>query len=252
MKCPYCLENFNAATNTQVLFDGSRGKANDRTYSITTTICSNQSCRRRIIFLDSVYYPDNRGMPAGFIEPPRSNRRMIVPRNEARPGVVLDDITKGYISDYQEAVDVLPISAKSSAALSRRLLQSVLRDEAHVAHSNLYNEIGQVIDQGGLPSRIATMLDAVREVGNFAAHPIKSTNTGEIVDVEPGEAEVTLDVIELLFDHFFTAPRVAQERIDAINAKLSEAGKPTIEETIAKRQEKINKTKAGGTELIEK
>jgi hypothetical protein len=32
-------------------------------------------------------------------------------------------------------------------------------------------------------------LDAIRTIGNFAAHPIKSTSSGEIVDVEPGEAE---------------------------------------------------------------
>jgi hypothetical protein len=33
------------------------------------------------------------------------------------------------------------------------------------------------------------MSHTVRTIGNFAAHPIKSTSTGTIVDVEPGEAE---------------------------------------------------------------
>jgi hypothetical protein len=32
-------------------------------------------------------------------------------------------------------------------------------------------------------------IDAVRNIGNFAAHPQKSTATGEILEVEFGESE---------------------------------------------------------------
>ncbi len=45
-------------------------------------------------------------------------------------------------------------------------------------------------------SRIVCRIDAVRVIGNFAAHPIKSKSTGEIVDVEPGEAEWNLNTLE--------------------------------------------------------
>ena len=31
---------------------------------------------------------------------------------------------------------------------------------------------------------------------NFAAHPIKSMHTGEVIEVEPGEAEWLLDTLE--------------------------------------------------------
>jgi hypothetical protein len=41
----------------------------------------------------------------------------------------------------------------------------------------------------------------IRTVGNFAAHRIKSTNTGEVVDVEPGEAEHLLNALEELLDY---------------------------------------------------
>jgi len=40
-----------------------------------------------------------------------------------------------------------------------------------------------------LPGHLAEDLDAIRNVGNFAAHPMKSTHTGDIVEVEPQEAE---------------------------------------------------------------
>lgn len=57
-----------------------------------------------------------------------------------------------------------------------------------------------------LPSDIADGLHVLREFGNFAAHPLKDAATGMIVDVEPGEAEWMLDIIERLFDLYFVGP----------------------------------------------
>jgi hypothetical protein len=71
-------------------------------------------------------------------------------------------------------------------------------------------------------------LDAVRNIGNFAAHPIKSTASGEVIDVEPGEAEWNLDVLESLFDFYFVQPAALRKKQDALNAKLKEAGKPEM------------------------
>ena len=63
-----------------------------------------------------------------------------------------------------------------------------------------------------LPSHIADSLDAVRNIGNFAAHPAKSQATGEVVPVEPGEAEWTLDTLEELFDFYFVSPARTKAR----------------------------------------
>lgn len=101
----------------------------------------------------------------------------------------------------------------------------------------LDNEITQVLDSGKLPSRLADNLDALRTVGNFAAHPIKSTSTGEVVDVEDGEAEWLLDVLEDLFDFYFVLPVRAQGRRDALNAKLRDAGKPELKSSPATETE---------------
>jgi hypothetical protein len=89
----------------------------------------------------------------------------------------------------------LPFSAKSSAALSRRCLQNLLREKAGVKHQDLAKEIQEVLDSRVLPSHLADAIDAIRNIGNFAAHPMKSQHTGEMVSVEPGEAEWTLDVL---------------------------------------------------------
>jgi Domain of unknown function (DUF4145) len=110
--------------------------------------------------------------------------------------------------DYQEACLVLADSEKASAALSRRCLQYLLREHVGVKHSDLANEIQQVLDAGKLPSHLAEGIDAIRNIGNFAAHPTKSQHTIEIFDVEPGEAEWSLDVLEGLFDFYFVPPFV--------------------------------------------
>lgn len=131
-----------------------------------------------------------------------------------------------FAADYREACAVLADSPKASAALSRRCLQRLLRDKGGVKPGDLFNEIDQAMKT--LPSYLAESVDAVRNIGVFAAHPIKSTNTGEIVDVEPGEAEWLLDTLEGLFDFYFVQPEITRLKREALNEKLKEAGKPPM------------------------
>ena len=93
---------------------------------------------------------------------------------------------------------------------------------------DLAGQIQEVLDSKQLPSHLADALDAVRNVGNFAAHPIKSKSTGEIVDVEIGEAEWCLDVLEDLFDFYFVQPEKLKKKKAALNKKLKESGKPPM------------------------
>ena len=141
------------------------------------------------------------------------------PKASGRSPVPLE-VPAEFSEDYVEACLVLSDSPKASAALSRRCLQHILRDKAGVKHSNLANEIQEVLDSNTLPSPIAQSLDMVRQVGNFAAHPNKSTQTGEIVPVESHEAEWCLDVIEMLFDFYFVQPEEAKRRLAAIQEKF--------------------------------
>lgn len=136
-----------------------------------------------------------------------------------------------FAADFREASAVLDSSAKASAALSRRLLQDILREKAGYKRGNLDEEIQAVIDSGTAPSWLTDNLDAVRVVGNFAAHPIKSTHSGEVVEVEPGEAEFLLDVLDGLFDFYFVQPARARTQRDRINEKLQEAGKPALKDS---------------------
>ena len=138
------------------------------------------------------------------------------------------EVDSMFANDFNEAAAVLKISPKASAALSRRCLQNVLRDKAGVKKGDLAKEIQEVIDSGKLPPCISENIDTICNIRNFAAHPLKSRSTGEIVDVEAGEAEWSLEVLDLLFDFYFVQPVLAQKKKDALNQKLLDMGKPAM------------------------
>jgi hypothetical protein len=151
----------------------------------------------------------------------------VYPRRTVRkPAHVM--VPTGYAEDYHEACLVLDESPKASAALSRRCLQSLLREHFGIKKTSLDKEIEELLASGKLPSYIADVVDAVRTVGNLAAHPTKDQHTGEIADVEPGEAEWLIEVLDSLFDFCFVQPAKQQEKKDALNAKLAALGKPAL------------------------
>ena len=142
--------------------------------------------------------------------------------------VIPAEVVDPYRQDFTEACKALNDSPKASAALSRRCLQAVLKDKAGTKAKDIYDQIEEVIIADKVPSHIQEGLHAVRSIGNIAAHSMKSTTTGVILDVEPGEAEWNLDVLESLFDFYFVQPALTAKRKADLNAKLKEAGKPLI------------------------
>ena len=133
-----------------------------------------------------------------------------------------------FAKDFTEACLVICDSEKASAALSRRCLQNLLREKAETKAKDLAAQIQEVLDSGRLPSHLAAAIDGVRAIGNFAAHPIKSERTGEVIEVESGEAEWLLDTLEWFFDFYFVQPANLEKKRDALNKKLQEAGKPPL------------------------
>lgn len=138
------------------------------------------------------------------------------------------EIPDRYKKDFLEAFKILQISPKASAALSRRILQDLFREELGIHKPSLAQEIDEFIQRTNIPSYLTDAVDAVRNIGNLAAHPLKDTNTGQIVEVEAGEAEWLLEVNEALFDFVFVQPRRLEERKNNLNTKLASLGKPPM------------------------
>jgi hypothetical protein len=154
----------------------------------------------------------------------KENIRYVWPYTTMR--LVPPEVPKNLRTDYLEAAEVLPLSAKASAALSRRCLQVVLTEAGGAKSKELSQQIDEVLRK--LPTHLAEIVDAVRVVGNFAAHPIKSQSSGQIVEVEPGEAESNLDVLDGLFDFYYGQPAKTKQRRAALDQKLKAAGKPPL------------------------
>ena len=207
--CPHC-------SVTVYLLSSSKGIANDvnGNWLVYYSTCPN--CQRLVIEL-------HRARHHGVTEIADRLVMLAYPKSIQRnlpPPEVPEEFTK----DYLEAALIVRDSPKASAALSRRLLQHLLREKAGADQRNLFDAIQHVVDQGNLPSHIAESLHTLRELGNFAAHPNKSTNTAEVIEVEHGEAEWCLDVIDALYDHYFVSPAKTQRAKDAMNDKRNEAG----------------------------
>jgi hypothetical protein len=210
MKCPHCLVEFHAALEQSQL-----GNDCEAHWQLLKQICP--ACKRFVIQLfRTERHPSN-----------KTSLWNVWPKAPSRTPLS-NDVPQDFAADYSEACLVLQDSPKASAALSRRCLQHTLREKAGVKHGELANEIQQVIDSGKLPSHLSESLDAIRNIGNFAAHPIKSKSTGEIVDVELGEAEWNLDVLESIFDFYFVQPELLKRKKAALDKKLADAGKPPM------------------------
>jgi hypothetical protein len=140
-------------------------------------------------------------------------------------GPVPPEVPEPIAADYVEACLVLPLSAKASAALSRRCLQAMLNANGYKSN-NLAEQVDRLLKAKVLPSYVHRTVDVIRNFGNFSAHPINDITSLQVIDVDPQEAEWCLGILEDLFDHFYVAPATADERKAELDAKLKAAGKP--------------------------
>lgn len=222
MKCPHCQVEVNPNFSERYI-----GEYKGRHHSLFNMKCPNEKCDLPIIILGSaeslrlsregVYILDSRGIEKKQLFPVGSDRMPAAPEVESK-----------FAEDYNEACLVLPFSPKASAALSRRCLQNIIRLKEGIKERNLKTEIDKLIATNKLPSYISDNLEIIRGFGNIAAHGMEDQVSGEILDVEPDEAEFLLDVLELLFDLYFVQAAKAAKIKASLNQKLASAGQNPI------------------------
>lgn len=108
-------------------------------------------------------------------------------------------IPASLIEDYEEACKIVDLSPKSSATLSRRCLQGMIRDFWQVKKKSLLDEIKVIEDKVDPETR--EVLHALRQLGNIGAHPERDINL--IVDINPEEAAQLILFIEYLFEEWY-------------------------------------------------
>ena len=229
IECPHCLVTISIRWESKALELQLSGYG-PLGWHAENTQCP--SCREQIIRIvnRAVDQEDqarkSREYPGGRVV--RTNvvvDRLVYPARRNRPAIESGSIRQELKDDYLEACNVLEISAKASAVLSRRVLQLVLKEQGY-DHRNLKVQIKKVLAEQGekaLPTSIKETIEFVRRFGNFSAHPITEETTLQIVNVEPDEAEWCLRIIEELFTHYYVEPDRRKKLIDDAEKKLTKS-----------------------------
>ena len=160
--------------------------------------------------------------PAGVIF-----SQMVIPQGSAKPQP--DYIPEPIREDYYEACLIRDFSPKASATLIRRCLQGMIRDFAKIAKPTLAKEIEalrEAVDDGtadrAISSESVDAIDQVRGIGNIGAHMEKDIDL--IIEVDPGEAQALIELVEMLFEEWYGSRHRRQARLEHI-ASIAKAKK---------------------------
>lgn len=243
MKCPFCQHDIAAAWNPLLCSSDFLGRQMPQSFPfISTSIqrnhkpvalrvivhwlqCQNTGCEEIVV---QITRTEGSGMGETWIA---------LPKHNALPALN-QLVTDPWRKDYLEAWKILEDSPRMSAVLSRRILGDLLEKYAGRKEYTLASRIDEFIKETKHPLYIRQNLHYLREMGDFGAHTqvrqAPSTGTPDlpaepvIIDVDPQEAEWTLQVISDLFEHFIVAPQKDEEIRKAFDKKMADANRKAI------------------------
>jgi len=215
-RCPFCNHNSvitdeNSETRRFNFDHGYKNQA--QLFQIEIIVCPNEECKEAALkasLFDAVWKGGNciPGLPR--------NSWQLAPLSAARPFPPY--IPNAIIQDYNEACLILDKSPKASATLSRRCLQGMIRDFWGVQEKTLYLEIDKIADK--LDPETYDAIDSLRKLGNIGAHMEKDINT--IIDVDANEAELLVQLLEILLEEWYVKRHQRQEKMAKIKALAAE------------------------------
>ena len=196
--------------------------------------CLNPDCRKMTLWA-GLHSRDNTNS-VSYYNPPLQ-KWTLLPDSFAKPQP--DYIKNVLREDYLEACKIRDLSPKASATLARRCLQGMIRDFCGIAKNRLIDEIRELRKQldGGTAAKGVThesvdAIDAVRSVGNIGAHMEKDVDL--IVDIEPGEAQMLIELIEMLFEEWYVERDKRTRRLAEITALSAQKASELEEAKLAK------------------
>lgn len=215
--CPFCnvlstiTENDIQQTNAFCYNDYSKGEFYHlKTYVVT---CPSQQCKKAEIYTQKLsdeingvgyHIPDFECIIKSWNLEPEASIKIF-------PNYIPEQI----LQDYKEAKLIVNISPKASATISRRCLQTMIRDFwAIKGEKSLHHEIEAIKDK--IDTNMYDAIMALKSIGNIGAHPEKDINI--IVDVEPGEAEELVWLIETLIEDWYMVRHDRENRINKIKS----------------------------------
>jgi hypothetical protein len=138
-----------------------------------------------------------------------------------------DYIPTALREDYYEACVIRDKSPKAAATLARRCLQGMIRDFCGISKARLIDEVRELkrlVDEGTAPKGVEPetidAIDAVRDIGNIGAHMERDISL--IIDVDPGEVQALIELIEMLFEDWYVARQKRADRLATVLALAAE------------------------------
>lgn len=178
--------------------------------------CTNPQCRRISLSLDLFGFVYNG--PVGRQQKYLTQR--LLPRSNSKPQP--DYIPLALREDYEEACAIRDLSPKAASTLVRRCLQGMIRDFCGINNKPTLDKeikaLKALVDEGKAPSGVTAesvnAIDHVRSIGNIGAHMERDIDL--IVEVDPNEAQVLIELVQMLFEEWYVARHQRQERLERI------------------------------------
>ena len=224
-QCPYCglLQVLSEGENLQIYDEIENcvktSEHEDIGFRVVSIACLNKQCKKLslTILLSKVWRAFKRSTLNS--EQPIKVWKLL-PDSIAKPQP--DYIPAPIRKDYEEACKIANLSPNASAVLSRRCLQSMIRDFCKIKEKTLHKEIEKLktsVEEHKIPSvteESIQAIDNIRKMGNIGAHMEKPT--GILIDIEPEEATLLIQLIETLFKDWYVARNERQQRLKNIQA----------------------------------
>lgn len=185
-------------------------------------VCPNPKCKE--LYLDVVLFKQKKTSSYPYWEIDKALKAWnLIPESTAK-SYSTEIIPKAIVCDYEESCKIRKFSPKASASLARRTLQGMIRDfykkeltkyrkdKNITGFMSLKQEITAIKDV--VDGEVWDAIDAVRNVGNIGAHMEEDVNF--IIDVEPGEADKLIELIEMLIEEWYINRHKRQQRLKSV------------------------------------
>jgi hypothetical protein len=172
------------------------------------TVCPSPSCKKATldVALLSCWVKDGDWKADQIL---RTWRLVPDDAGKVQPDYIPEPIRK----DYSEACKIRQMSPNASATLSRRCLQGMIRDFWGVTDkATLKKEIDAIKDR--VQPEVWDGIEVVRKMGNIGAHMDNDINV--IVEVDTGEAEKLIGLIEILIEEWYVARYTRISRLESL------------------------------------
>jgi hypothetical protein len=208
--CPFCnreqtvTDEGRQITLADLTLDNADGP---RRLVARYVVCPNPECRK-FSLTASLHHLETSGKRS--VAGKHIKTWSLVPPSRARffPVAIPQQVQQ----NYEEACLAIEFSPKVAAALARRCLSEMIRDYWKVQPGRLGDEFRQI--RGTVDPLTWEAIEAVRKNGMIGARMDAEGN--EILDTDPGEAELLLGLIETLVQDWYVGREERRQRLAKI------------------------------------